>query len=573
MGDKDPSLTDPAAIREQVRAAVSVEASYRPVDPEPSDVAPDETEIAPGITVSDVEDAFRWKNVGDAAIAIKLLRGKICYDAVADKPYRFNCTHWLRDKNANWRKALFGVADIYAIRARHYLEQAKTVEEECNAAPKDEQKSLKPLVKKAQKIAEAWIKRVNSCRDTTYVRKIWEAATSGDGSLSISGDEWNQRLTLLPCKNCVVDLEKGKPIDTDPFQYFNKAAIAPFVDLHAEAPFFMDTISKALCRDKQLIDYFDYMVGFAATGLQTKDFFCAYGPKGDNAKSVVFEWLRKVLGDFAGTIKVETILDEKFMRSADGPSPSMLKLRGLRMAVTSEADKKHQFAMAKIKSICSGGDRLEARGINAVDIIEFNPELTLIMHSNHIPKASGNDDAFYKRIKVIPFRAKFIAEKDGPEDPEHHIYHAKSRSRVVDPTLTREMPGIMAYIVRCAVKALKAGDMPPAPPAVLIETDQYRTDQDLVGQFLRECTDPDSNNQEQMKDIYFAFRKWCAEEQMMPAKAIWSQNALGKDLKQRNELERIPSNVTYYKGLRIKSQWRKQEGDINDQEAHDLGFL
>ena len=234
----------------------------------------------------------------------------------------------------------------------------------------------------------------------------------------------------------------------------------------------------------------------------------------------------------------------------------MLKLRGLRMAVTSEADKKHQFDMGKIKALTSGGDRLEARGINAVDIVEFNPELTLVLHSNFLPSATGSDEAFFKRVKVLPFRAMFIAPKDGPEDVENHIYHAKPRT-VVDAILAKEAPGIMAYVVRCAIKALKAGDMPPAPSAVLAETNQYRADQDMVGHFLRECTDPDKNNKEQMKDIYFAFRKWCIEEQSIVEKKVWSQNALGKDLKQRRGLDRIESNVTYYRGLRIKDEWRK----------------
>uniref|UniRef100_I2Q1B0 Uncharacterized protein n=1 Tax=Desulfovibrio sp. U5L TaxID=596152 RepID=I2Q1B0_9BACT len=195
MSAKDPSLTDPTAIKAQVQAAVAEEEAHRPVDPEPADGPRDETELAPGITVADVEDAFRWKNVGDGFLAIKLLKGKICYDAVAEKPYRFNCTHWLRDKNANWRKALFEVGDLYAIRARYYLEQSKILEEAVEGEKdKDVKSELAREAKKVAKRAEAWIKRVNSCRDTSYVRKIWEAATSGDGSLGISGDEWNRRL-------------------------------------------------------------------------------------------------------------------------------------------------------------------------------------------------------------------------------------------------------------------------------------------------------------------------------------------------------------------------------------------
>jgi putative DNA primase/helicase len=553
MKEQETSLTDPAAIKSQVQAAVAKEVARRPVDSEPSDQIPDLTEIAPGITAKDVDDCFGWNNVGDAILAIKLMQGKFCYDNVLEKPFRFNCTHWLRDKNHAWRKALFEVADIYAARAAHYLQTARELEGSADG-------------KAASKRAEAWMKRVNSCRDVSRVRKIWEAATCGDNSLGISGDEWNQHPTLLPCKNTVIDLETGKTLAPSPSQYFNKAATAPFLGLHEEAPFWMETLHKALRYQDDLIDYFEHMVGFAATGIQTKDFFCAFGPKGSNAKSVIFEWLLKVLGDFAGTLKVEMLLEEKFMRSADGPSPAMLKLRGLRLASTSEASDKHKFAMAKIKSICAGGDRMEARGINAVDIVEFIPEVTLVLHSNFLPKASGSDEAFYNRIKVLCFRANFIKPEEGPEDTSNHIYHALPRQQV-DKILTAEMPGIMAWITRCAMKAIRHGDMPKPPNCVLEETNQYRNDQDLVGQFIRECTDRDPNNKEQMKDIYKAFRQWCMEEQRITEKYVMSMNMLGADLKGRADMERIESNKTYYKGIRIKDNCRVGDGD----EAKDKG--
>ncbi len=93
--------------------------------------------------------------------------------------------------------------------------------------------------KEDAKRAEAWSKRVNACRKMSRIRDIWSGATSGDGSLGISGDEWNKTPTLLPCLNAVIDLETGKPIPPDPKQYFNKAATAAFNGLHEEAPFWM----------------------------------------------------------------------------------------------------------------------------------------------------------------------------------------------------------------------------------------------------------------------------------------------------------------------------------------------
>lgn len=534
-------MDDPEEIRREVEAAaererLAAEAAGAGKEPEkPKGVA------GTDITAEEIEEAHGLNQVGDARLLVRLLDGKYCYDNTECLPYRYNCTHWYQDENLDYKRAMFGVADLYSNRAAAYGKLYKETEDKAYQQKRDN-----------------YNKRAGQCRSLNRMNAVWSIATSGDGSLGISGDAWNTHPTLFPCANGVIDLENGKKHPGRPDQYFNQASPLEYHGLNADAELWDDILEKALCRNKDLIDFFEIFAGFAATGLQTKQFFCALGPGGDNGKSVIFETMGRALGGFAGTIPVELLLEQKFSKSADGPSPGILKLRGLRLAVTSEAQRSHRFSLAKVKQLTAGGDELEARGLYGKKAIEFNQTHSLVLHSNYMPQAVGNDSAFYNRLRVLKFGAKFIPPGDGPEDPGANIWHQIPRVKL-DKGLAAIGPGILAWFVRGAIRALKLGDMPTAPDCVLKETSDYREENDLVGQWINACCEREPEAKEQMKDIHAAFARWCVEALNIHKDRVMSMKSLAADFKQRPEIEKIEGRVIHYRGLRIRNEWREGE--------------
>lgn len=500
----------------------------------------------PQFSDKELQEALEANEFGDANLAVKLMRGRFCYDNSAATPYRFNCTHWLVDINNDWRLEVGKLADEYdRIASAHRLTYAQAVKD---GAGKEELKIL-------ERRGKPWASRVKSLRTRKRVRDVWELAVSGPDRLGISGQNWNSNPLLFPCKNCVIDLETGKKLKGDPGHYFNRASGIEFTKLNAESKFWCDFLDKIFCGDRELREYFEFFMGAAITGIQTKDFFCAYGPTADNGKSMIFWALQKVLGEFAGTLPVETLIEEKFSRNPDAPSHTRLKLYGLRLAVTSEAQSGQQFSLAKIKQFTSGGDALEARGVSAKHSVEFDQQHTLVLHTNFLPTAKGSDSGFYTRLKVLPFMAKFIPPHVGPEDPAAHIYHQIPR-HVLEKKIIKAAPAILAMCVRNAIKFLKRGDMPQAPPSVMRHSDEYRQEQDLVGQFLRECAVFEQFASTQAKYVYNAFVKWCMDERSIQRKYVLSQRAVGDELKARPELRRVHNGrVTNYEGIRLENKW------------------
>lgn len=532
-----PDYDDPDQIRAEVEAAADAERESMPA-PKAEPVATPQGVAGTDITEEEIEAASWLNQVGDAQLLVRLLGGKFAHDNTEDRTFRFNCTHWMPDSNCDFRREMFQVADLYGALGAKYAKLYKETEDKTHQGARDRYNGL-----------------ASKCRSLTRMNSVWRIATSGSGSLGISGDEWNQHPTLLPCKNGVIDLETGKLYPGDPRQYFCHASPYEYHGLHTEAPLWDDILDKALCRNRDLLDYFNFFAGFACTGIQTKNFFCALGPGGNNGKSVIFDNMGKVLGGFTGLIPVELLLEQKFTKAADGPSPAVLKLRGLRLAVTSEAQNNHRFSLAKIKQL-TGQDALEARGLYGKVTIEFSQTHTLVLHSNYLPTAVGNDAAFYTRLRVLKFGAQFIPADTGDEDPSRNIWHQIPRNRL-NAELAACGPGILAWYVRCAIRALKLGDMPAAPACVMEETADYRDEQDLIGQWIAQCTEPDPENKEQMKDIHLSFTKWCVEEMNIVKDRVLSFKTLAKDFKNRPGLEKVVSRVISYRGIRIIDAWRE----------------
>ena len=87
------------------------------------------------------------------------------------------------------------------------------------------------------------------------------------------------------------------------------------------------------------------------------------------------------------------------------------------------------------------------------------------------PRVEGDDDAIWRRLRLIPFNVSFV----GNEDKE------------LDAKLEAELPGILAWAVRGCLKWQTNGL--GLPEAVEKATSEYRADEDVLGAFIAERCD------------------------------------------------------------------------------------
>jgi putative DNA primase/helicase len=229
------------------------------------------------------------------------------------------------------------------------------------------------------------------------LRGIYQLAAK-QRRLQITLAELDTDPELLNCKNGIINLRTSEllfPHDKDKLitQYINIE-----FDNTAESELWNDTLKKALPNDN-IRNYLQLMVGYAATGYYgDRSFIYAFGqPR--TLKSTLLGAIGAALGSYAETADRETFVDKK--RSAGSAKPDITKLQNKRFISAPELDQSQYWNSNFLKDWV-GGDRQTARELYKAGI-EFEPIGKFFFTGNSIPKANSEDEAFFERMRVIPF--------------------------------------------------------------------------------------------------------------------------------------------------------------------------
>lgn len=530
-----------------------------------------------GPRIDRLMEAIHRQQLGDAELLIDLIGDKFCYDHKRKQFMRFMNSHWEDDVKKQHRKEVVKMAEHFDRGGKHQYDKSQQIQEEiaklsakvneaANANEEPKETDLIALKEKQNELSrlrrnkKALDDRASKLRNDRRTSGIINMATSGEETLAMDGTEWDKDHTLLPCANGIIDLTTGHLLPPDPDYKMRHASEYEYRGLHEEAPFWTDFLHKVFCGDLELLDYFERVIGYAATGLDShKEVFVAFGPYADNGKSSLFDTVMEVIGGYASVLSESVLLQTG--KKSGGPDPELLVLDGLRMAVTAEPGDGQKFNKETIKQI-TGSDRIRARGLYT-DTIEFKPRCKLFIHTNFMPQVSGADRAFFNRLRVIPFNAQFTKDKR-EVDESKHIYLAMPRS-VVDDKLKEESPAILSWIVRCARKFLSDLSLTP-PLSVVHEVETYKEDNDPVGAWINDWCEEHPHTpgvRTQAKALYESFVCYCKEELNIGEKYIISNRKFGDQMKQK--FTRVKTNVYHYVGISIKPGYRADERPENSK--------
>lgn len=478
--------------------------------------------------------------------------GKFVFDIALRRWFRMNCTHWAVDDALFSLQAVGEIAAPFEAQATFYNELSKQAFE---AGDKDRGKAMR-------KIAKEWDGAAKRCKEPTSMKKILEMASAGAGSLGLSGREWNKHPNLLACKNTVIDLESGREVKPDPQLFLNQQSAVEWAGLHAESEDWDNFLDQIFLGQQHIIDDIQTCAGYWLTGHNAiQEFYCFLGPQGGNGKGVFFRSLRAVMGSYYAGINPGMLMESRFGRSGTGPTPELLNLRDKRLVVASESKKGAEFSMDEIKR-WTGGDPQVGRAMNSDNIIEFVPIFKILFVTNRMPKLSDpTDNAFRRRLRIFRFLAQFTSVAS-EVDPARNIFQMDPRleQRLHQPAV---LSAILAWMVRGAMRFYRDGMAIHHPPEILAEADSYMLDQDLIGQFVRQClviTDGADGRKENAKTVYLAFKNWCMTERLFPEKFVPSLSAFGSDFKNRAEIRQVPpiNKVNY--NVVILDEWRPSQG-------------
>jgi putative DNA primase/helicase len=262
-------------------------------------------------------------------------------------------------------------------------------------------------------------------------------------------------------------------------------------------------------------------VGYSLTADCREECLFLLRGAGFNGKTVLLNILRALNGDYAANTPFSTFEASRYHTIPN----DLAALVGKRLVTASETAEARRLNEARIKAL-TGRDPITCRFMRQ-EWFTYTPVFKVWLAMNNKPVIRGTDEGIWRRIRLIPFTVSFKGRAD----------------LTLEHKLKRELPGILAWGVRGCLDCQRNGLQ--EPDAVLAATEAYRTESDVLGRFLADCTIAGDGLMVRTGTLYQAYIDWCKETGEKPLGGRW----FGRKLSERGVDRFRDKKARYYVGL------------------------
>jgi P4 family phage/plasmid primase-like protien len=372
----------------------------------------------------------------------------------------------------------------------------------------------------------------------TATKRCIDAVVSlarSEPGINVSQNEFDAHPWLLNVQNGVLDLRSGDLLPHDPSLRLTQLAPVSY-DPDAKSNLWQRFMRDVTCGDDDIENFLQQSFGTALTGDVSDEVLFCHNGGGCNGKSTALEAMAAMLGDYAAVAPPGLFTARNF----DSHPTEIAALHGKRFVTAIEQEANRALRESLVKSL-TGGDTIRTRRMRE-DFWEMKPTWKIHIAYNRAPRLTGTDDGIRRRLRVVPWAASF---KDRP-DPT-------IKQRLVGES---ERSGILTWCLEGLRRWLAAGRL-ESPPAVLVATDEYIDDEDLIGRFIADRCVEGPLEQLEIRSALAAFRAWMVEDGA-PRHVIdgYTANLLGRELARRNFIKCRPDSGVFrkrviYKGLSV----------------------
>jgi putative DNA primase/helicase len=444
---------------------------------------------------------------GNANLLIRLADGNLRYVHETRQWLRWGASRWQVDEHETFVTShALEIAKLYLQEAQSIRKGVFRLNDEGNVEDRDE------IFKWAIK-----------CRSKATIEAMITLARKIPG-VPISVTELDRNLWLLGVDNGVVDLRTGQLVHEAREDYVTKRcpiahnadARAPrweqFITEITGAPtpaehdangqIIRATVGRFTPRPA-LARYLQKALGYSLTGVtREQKFFLAIGP-GSNGKNVVFEAVKRVLGNYANVLPAEALMATSRPGDPERPTALAASLAGARFALASETKDEQKLDVGLVKNH-TGDEEMTARRMRQ-DPFTFKITHKLWLMTNNRPDLDHIDAAVRGRLHLIPFDQRWNRPGEFDRDPM-----LPDGDKTLGAQLAAEAQGILAWLVRGALLYQTEGLDPP--PEVVALTNEYVQEQDHLGQWLAILQRCAPEQGARAVELFAQFAHWCGEQ-------------------------------------------------------------
>lgn len=259
----------------------------------------------------------------------------------------------------------------------------------------------------------------------------------------------------------------------------------------AVCPNWLNFIDKVTSGDTEKARYLQQLVGMGLTGRRIVSILPIFYGSGGNGKSVFIEVLKELLGDYAGSANSDLFIE----RPNGSPTNDIARLVGIRFLSAEETREGAPLNEALVKAL-TGGGTYTARFLHK-EFFEFLPKFTPFLSTNHKPTIKNTDNGIWRRLRLISWKHDFTTDPDSKPFEE------------VITTLRSEHAGILCWAVAGLQDVLINGLI--YPESVKADTELYKAESDLIGDFLQEKIIPERGAELSRAEMYSEYQQYMKE--------------------------------------------------------------
>ena len=388
----------------------------------------------------------------------------------------FNGVHWREDKNSG---------RIYRLIIEDLVSRYKSVIKACDRKISTLQEVMGKLDKEKKEEAENVLKNLKNQLSTAKdnLIRVQSKAVIQELTFHLSKklynhdflDQLDSNPDLIAFDDGVYDLEakqfrQARPED---MLSFSVGFDFPVTDYGYEDK--IKTFFVKVYPDKELRQYVLTDFAQALSGRQRTQCFTVHTGRGANGKSVLCRLLLSTFGDYASDIPSSVITQRNTQTHSTG-NPILHEMRGRRIIYYVEAKNTDKLNDEIIKK-ATGGDQQKYRLLYENEIRKYYPQSHHHLFSNRVPDCDGQDGGMRRRLRIVPYKSRFVTEDQ--VDESKHCY-------LRDADLEHNIHLYNRDFMRMLISAYNPKYIDNPPSIVLKHTEDYLDENNMVKDFVSE---------------------------------------------------------------------------------------
>lgn len=430
----------------------------------------------------------------------------VCTSLKNKKWYFFNGNHWMPSEQGMCirgilSKELANEYLKYAIECSQKIVQLNSQEGTEDSSTDNVVTALQEKAKSANKIA--------SCLKTTSFK---DNVVKECAELFYDNNFMNKLDSsplLIGTKNGVYDLEKKEFRAGRPDDYISKCVGVDYVDIdknneeHMRKLNFIHDFFNKVLPVESVRKYIWLIISSCLEGYTDQKFPILTG-SGGNGKTILMEFLQETFGEYACTVSTSIFTHKS--SSPSSASPEIARIRNVRLVSAEETEEGSTINVARMKEL-TGGNKITTRKLFE-DMEEFKPQAHWFLVCNNLPKITSDDGGTWRRILLVEFVSSFV---DDPSDERYNgnpYVFPKDEHINVKLAECREI--LFSYLVNTVYPEFKKNGA-KEPKEVYSRTNDYRQENDLFFQFIKERITKKHQAILKITEAYGDFKFWFKE--------------------------------------------------------------